>query len=458
VVEGARLESEYTAKPYRGFESLPLRHFDPMKRSMKLRARRSGPLNGIAAVPGDKSCSHRALILGALADGETRISGLLEAEDVAATMRAVEAFGARIEREGDYWLVTGGAWRSPDAPVDCGNSGTSARLLMGAAAGFDLQATFTGDASLSGRPMARVTEPLRRMGARFDGGDRLPITLTGGGLTGIDWTNQPASAQVKSAILLAGLRADGPVAVREPAASRDHTEIMLREFGCELAVGDGLVSLGRERRPQGTEIKIAADPSSAAFALTAAAIMPGSSVEVPGMLANPLRTGFLEALAAMGAEVEWSVQRTQSGESIATVRVGHAPLGPIEIKAERIPSLIDEVPLLAAATAFANGESVIHGLGELRHKESDRLGAIIAGLSACGVDAQADGDSLAIHGRKSVRGGAQVAANGDHRIAMAFLVLGLASDEPVAVDSAEMIATSFPGFVATMRALGAEIE
>ena len=426
---------------------------------MELRASRSGPLTGIAAIPGDKSCSHRALILGALAAGETRISGLLEADDVAATARAVAAFGASAERVGDgEWLVRGGEWRSPSEPVDCGNSGTAARLLMGAAAGFDLIATFTGDESLSRRPMARVTAPLARMGARFDGGERLPLTLHGGGLGGIDWVNEPASAQVKSAVLLAGLRAQGSVVVREPMPSRDHTEIMLREFGCAVDASDGVVMLGDQRQLIGCEIAIPADPSSAAFALTAAALVPGSSVEVHDLLVNPLRTGLFEALEEMGAEVELADEGLRSGEIIATLRIGHASLRAIEIAAERIPAMIDEVPLLAVAAAFADGESVIHGLAEMRHKESDRLGAIVAGLAACGVAAVVHGDSLHVFGRGKVRGGANVLAQGDHRIAMAFLVLGLASEEAVAVDSAGMIATSFPGFVESMRALGAAIE
>jgi 3-phosphoshikimate 1-carboxyvinyltransferase len=426
---------------------------------MELRASRSGPLTGIAAIPGDKSCSHRALILGALAAGETRISGLLEADDVAATARAVAAFGASAERVGDgEWLVRGAEWRSPSEPVDCGNSGTAARLLMGAAAGFDLIATFTGDESLSRRPMARVTAPLARMGARFNGGERLPLTLHGGGLGGIDWVNEPASAQVKSAVLLAGLRAQGSVVVREPMPSRDHTEIMLREFGCAVDASDGAVTLGDQRQLIGCEIAIPADPSSAAFALTAAALVPGSSVEVHDLLVNPLRTGLFEALEEMGAEVELADEGLRSGEIIATLRIGHASLRAIEIAAERIPAMIDEIPLLAVAAAFADGESVIHGLAEMRHKESDRLGAIVAGLAACGVAAVVHGDSLHVFGRGKVRGGANVLAQGDHRIAMAFLVLGLASEEPVAVDSAGMIATSFPGFVESMRALGADIQ
>lgn len=425
---------------------------------MELKASPSRPLAGHACVPGDKSCSHRALILGALAEGETRIQGLLESEDVAATVRAIKSFGAEAERLGHgEWQVSGADWHCPARPVDCVNSGTTARLLIGAAAGFELSATFTGDSSLSRRPMERITRPLERMGAQFNALERLPITLRGGKLAGIEWLNEQASAQAKSAVLLAGLRAQGSVIVREPLPSRDHTEIMLRQFGCDLEAGDGIVALGPNRRLRGREITIAADASSAAFPLTAAAIIPGSSVGVGEVLVNPRRTGLFDALESMGAEITRSAERIQSGEAVAAIRLNHAPLRPIEIPHERIPAMIDEVPLLAVAAAFADGETVVHGLTELRHKESDRMEAIVAGLTACGVQAVARGDSLHIFGRGRVRGGATVTAQGDHRIAMAFLVLGLAAEEPVTVDSAEMIATSFPGFVESMRAIGAEI-
>ena len=429
----------------------------PKAPEMDLRACRSGPVTGLADIPGDKSCSHRALILGAMAEGETRISGLLEAEDVAATMRAVEAFGASVRQDGDELCVTGAEWQSPAGPIDCGNSATAARLLMGAAAGFDVSATFTGDQSLLRRPMARVTGPLARMGARLDSTDRLPIAIHGRRLGGIDWVNDPPSAQVKSAILLAGLRAQGRVIVREPIPTRDHTEIMMREFGCDVNVEDGVITIGEQRKPRACDIAIAADPSSAAFAVAAAAMVPASEVEVRDMLVNPPRTGFFEALEEMGAAIELSGERIQSGEIVTTVRVRHAALHPIEVAAEQVPAMIDEIPLLAVTAAFADGESVIHGLDELRHKESDRLGAILAGLAACGVTAMVRGDTLHVFGRGKVRGGAAIAAGGDHRIAMAFLVLGLGSDEAVHVDGAEMIATSFPGFVKTMRALGADI-
>lgn len=431
--------------------------------SSKLEATASGPLRGVAAIPADKSLSHRALIIAGLAPGTTTIENLLEADDVLATARALGAFGIRVERlAAGRWEVTGGAWRSPEAPVDCGNSGTAARLLMGAAAGFEIEATFMGDDSLRSRPMARVTAPLSRMGARFDGGERLPLTLGGGGLGGITHINRPASAQVKSAILLAGLHAEGAVCVSEPVPTRDHTEIMLAAFGADVDIGEGTdgrtVRLGTGRSLTATDLVIPGDPSSAAFPLVAAAITPGSQVEVRGVCLNRSRTGFYEALEQMGADITVSNERLQSGEIVGDIRIVHAPLRPCHIAAPQVPAMIDEIPALAIACAFADGESVIEGLAELRHKESDRLGAIVAGLAACGVVGMVDGDTLHIFGRSEVRGGGRVVTNGDHRIAMAFLTLGLAAQRPVAVDKAEMIATSFPGFVEVMRAIGAKID
>ena len=426
---------------------------------MKLTARAGRPLIGEAAVPGDKSCSHRALILGGIADGDTRITGLLESADVLATARAVEAFGARVEKDGADWLVRGEPWRSPDGPVDCGNSGTAARLLMGAVAGMPgVLATFTGDASLSSRPMKRVVAPLERMGAVIEGGERLPITVAGSRLGGIEHRNIPASAQVKSAILLAGLGTGAPVSIIEPVPSRDHTEIMFRQFGCDVRLESDSILLSDQRRLQGCEIRVGSDPSSAAFPLVAAAVVPGSDVIVRGMLVNPHRTGLYEVLEQMGANIELSDERTQSGEIIADVRIRHSSLGPCHVRPEQIPSMIDEIPALAVACAFADGESAIEGLAELRVKESDRLGAMIAGLNSCGVTALADGDTLRIFGRGRVRGGARIATQGDHRIAMAFLVLGLGAEQPVEVDEAEMIGTSFPGFVEVMKSIGADIE
>lgn len=412
---------------------------------MRLVASSGGALRGEARVPGDKSCSHRALILGAMARGTTRIHGLLESDDVLATARAVGALGAEVEQTSPgEWRVAGAPWRSPPEPVDCGNSGTAARLLLGACAGVDgLVVTLTGDSSLTKRPMRRVTGPLERMGARFEGGDHLPITVHGRRLGGIHHVNVPASAQVKSALLLAGLVSGAPVSVEEPVPSRDHSEIMIGQFGQPLA---------------GCDIAIAADPSSAAFALVAAAVVPGSHVTAPGVLVNPLRTGLFEVLEEMGADLSLANERVVSGEIVADMSLRHAALAPCHVEAARVPSMIDEIPALAVACAFADGESVIEGLAELRVKESDRLGAIVAGLTACGVAALVDGDSLRIFGRGRVRGGGRVVTHGDHRIGMAFLVLGLGAERPVEVDEGQMIATSFPGFVDVMTGLGADMK
>ena len=431
---------------------------------MKLIASPGSALKGEAAIPGDKSCSHRALIFGAMAEGETRIGGLLESDDVLATAGALKSFGVAIDRSDDgQWEVRGGAWQSPEAMVDCGNSGTAARLLIGAVGGMPgVSATFTGDASLSARPMKRVTVPLERMGARIEGGERLPITVHGSRLAGIEYRNLPASAQVKSAILLAGLGADAPVQVLEPVPSRDHSEIMLAMLGAEVTLDDRpegwAVALGEKRHLTGRDLRIGADPSSAAFPLVAAAIVPGSEVEARGVIVNPLRTGLYEVLEAMGADIELTNERIQSGEIVADIRVRHNGLRPCHVRDEQIPAMIDEIPVLAVACAFADGESVIEGLGELRVKESDRLAAIVAGLTACGVATVVDGDTLRIFGKGKVRGGGQISTHGDHRIAMAFLALGLAAEKPVEVDEAEMIATSFPGFVEVMRSLGANIQ
>ncbi len=409
-------------------------------------------------MPGDKSVSHRALILGGLAEGETVVSGLLESEDVLATAAAVRAFGRRVERFGPgRWRVIGAPWRSPEGPIECGNSGTGARLLMGAAAGFDLTATFTGDESLSRRPMRRVRRPLEVMGARFDGGDTLPLTLHGGGLSGIEHLNVPASAQVKSAVLLAGLGSDGPVTVTEPLPSRDHSEIMLRHFGAEVQTDGRVIRLGARRKLEGRLVGVPGDPSSAAFAWAAAAIVPGSEVRTEGVLLNPLRSGFIMALQRMGADVRLDNVRGAQGETIGDVRVRFGPIFGAEFTAEEIPSMVDEIPILAVVAAYARGETRIEGLDELRHKESDRLLLMAEGLSACGVEARADGDALVVVGGP-VRGGAAVRTEGDHRIAMAHLVLGLGAAEPVEVDEAEMIATSFPGFREAIRGIGAEIE
>jgi 3-phosphoshikimate 1-carboxyvinyltransferase len=424
-----------------------------------LRASPGGPLRGHVAVPGDKSISHRALILGALAEGETRIEGLSEGADVLATATALRALGAEATRLGEgHWLVHGASWRSPRVPIDCGNSGTAARLLLGACAGLPIEATFTGDDSLRARPMDRVLAPLRLMGAHTSDGDKLPVTIRGGGLKGIDYRSPHASAQVKSAILLAGLNAEGEVAVTEPEKSRDHTERLLQAFGCDVEVEGNTIRLGPNRRLIGTDIMIPGDPSSAAFLLVAGLLVPGSGITVHGVLMNELRTGLFRALLDMGGYLDFANQRTVGGEEVADVTARHSPLRGIEVEAARAPAMIDEYPILAIAAAWANGRTIMHGLGELRVKESDRLAAIVAGLTRCGVRAETVGDTLLVEGHGGPPpGGATVATQGDHRIAMSFLILGLAAQRPVAVDAPEMIATSFPGFGALLASLGADI-
>lgn len=420
---------------------------------------RSGALTGEIHVPGDKSMSHRALILGALAKGETRISGLLDGDDVLRTADAVRAFGAEVERIGPgEWRVRGAEWRSPAAPVDCGNSGTGARLLMGAAAGCPIAATFTGDASLSSRPMERVLAPLRSMGARTEG-STLPVTIHGGKLHGIRFVNEKASAQVKSAILLAGLKAEGAVEVIEPRRSRDHSENMLRAFGCDVDVEGESIRLGKRRDLVATEVAIPGDPSSAAFPIVAALLVPGSHVIIRDVMVNPLRTGVFRTLIEMGADLRLENKRMEGGEQVADVTVAASRLSGVEVPAERAPSTIDEYPILAVAAAFAEGTTVMHGLAELRVKESNRLAAVVAGLRACGADAREEGDSLIVHGLGGPpRGGAGIQAHHDHRIAMSFLVMGLAAEQPVQADSGDMIATSFPDFVPLMRSIGATIR
>jgi 3-phosphoshikimate 1-carboxyvinyltransferase len=423
-----------------------------------LASSRSDVLSGEIEVPGDKSISHRALILGGLASGETRISGLLEGDDVIHTAGAVRTFGAEVERLGPgEWQVRGAEWRDPAGPIDCGNSGTGARLLMGAAAGFPISATFTGDASLSSRPMERVLAPLRTMGARTEG-STLPVTIHGGDLHGISFVNEKASAQVKSAILLAGLKASGLVEVIEPAQSRDHSENMLRAFGCDVETKDGVIRLSNQRALRATDVLVPGDPSSAAFPLVAALIVPGSRITIRNVMVNPLRTGLFTTLREMGADLRFENERSQGGERIADLSVAASDLHSVEVPATRAPSMIDEYPILGVAAAFASGRTVMHGLAELRVKESNRLAAIIAGLQACGVDAREEGDSLVVEGLGGPPpGGAQVQAHHDHRIAMSFLVMGLASRQSVSVDSAGMIATSFPNFVSLMQSLGAHI-
>jgi 3-phosphoshikimate 1-carboxyvinyltransferase len=436
----------------------------------QLVAKRAGPLKGVLRAPGDKSISHRALILGALAHGVTEVEGLLEGDDVKRTAAAMAAFGAGVERLGEgRWRVEGkGAFAEPTDVIDCGNAGTGVRLIMGAAAGFPLAATFTGDASLRGRPMNRVLKPLGEMGATWicrEGG-RLPLTLRGGDLKRIAYRLPEPSAQVKSAVLLAGLRAEGGAEVIEPEATRDHTERMLRAFGARVDVSDEgagrRIVLAGGQSLTGTTVRVPGDPSSAAFPLVAALITPGSQVTVQGMLLNPLRIGLLETLGDMGADLSVTNLREEGGETVADVTARHSALTGVEVPPERAPSMIDEYPILGVAAAFAEGPTVMRGIGEMRVKESDRIALMAAGLAACGVGVEEGPDSLtvvgAVRANHGVRGGGRVATHGDHRIAMSHLILGLASDEPVAVDQPAMIATSFPGFLALMRSLGADIE
>lgn len=432
-----------------------------MPTPLKLTARPSPPLAGVVRAPGDKSISHRALILGAMATGVTEIDGLLEGEDILATARAVEAFGATVERPGDgHWRVTGqGGFRQPAGVIDCGNAGTGVRLLMGAAAGYPITVTFDGDASLRKRPMGRVMDPLRDMGTRFDAA-RLPAGQTGGALAALDYIQTVASAQVKSAILLAGLNADGVTSVTESVKSRDHTERMLRAFGAVVSVeasGSGWrVRLQGGQPLTGTAISVPGDPSSAAFPLAAGLIVPGSEVTVEGVMLNPLRTGLFDTWIEMGADLTIANRRMAGGEEIADVTARHSTLKGIVVPPERAASMIDEYPVLAATAAFAEGRTVMRGIGEMRVKESDRIALMAAGLTACGVTIDEEPEGFTVTGGP-VRGGATVTTHGDHRIAMSHLVLGLAATEPVTVDAPGMIATSFPGFEALMRGLGADI-
>jgi 3-phosphoshikimate 1-carboxyvinyltransferase len=430
-------------------------------------ARPGGPLNGHVRLPGDKSISHRALILGALASGVTEIDGLLEGEDVLATARAMQAFGARVERLGEgRWRVEGkGGFSAPTETIDCGNAGTGVRLIMGAAAGFDFEATFTGDASLRKRPMGRVLDPLKAMGARYHAqeGGRLPLTLHGGNLKGIEYRLPMASAQVKSAVLLAGLRAHGEVTVIEPEATRDHTERMFRAFGAAVAVEDTpdgrVIRMAGGQPLSGTAVFVPGDPSSAAFPLVAALVTPGSSVTIEGVLLNPLRAGLVDSLIEMGGDITIANEREAGGEPVGDVTARHSALKGVVVPPGRAPAMIDEYPALAVAAAFASGETVMRGVGEMRVKESDRIALMAQGLEACGVDVEEEPEGFIVRGAGAApRGGAMIETEGDHRIAMSFLVMGLASAQPVTVDEPGMIATSFPTFGTMMRGLGATLE
>ena len=430
-----------------------------------LRALKCGPLAGRARVPGDKSISHRALLLGALSTGVTRISGLLEAEDVLNTAKAVTALGAPARKQDGDWVVTGrgvGGLTQPAAPLDFGNSGTGTRLMMGVIAGHPICVTMTGDASLSRRPMRRVLAPLKSMGLEVEGErETLPLTIRGRArLLPIAYALPVPSAQVKSAVLLAGLHAPGETTVIEKEPTRDHTERMLRHFGAEVRseIRDGAthITVAGDAELTGRDVTVPGDPSSAAFPAAAALIVPGSDVTIEGVLVNPTRTGLYTTLREMGADVAFIDEREEGGEPIADIRVRYSSLKGVTVPAGRAPSMIDEYPVLAAIAAFAEGDTIMHGLAELKVKESDRLAATAAGLAANGVQAAVEGDTLIVHGTGGkVPGGGTVATHLDHRIAMSFLTMGLASEAPVGVDDTAMIATSFPEFRGLMEGLGA---
>lgn len=432
----------------------------------------SGPLLGEAPVSGDKSISHRALLLGTLAVGETRISGLLEAEDVLNTASAMRAYGAVVKRQGPgLWSVHGvgvGGLSAPTEPLDFGNSGTGSRLVMGIAATTPVISVFTGDSSLRRRPMKRVLDPLTHFGASYEAqpGGLMPVTLTGAGpALAIDYEVTVASAQVKSALLFAALNATGRSRISQRALTRDHTEKMLAAFGADITVeplsgGGEVISLMGEAELSPCALDVPRDPSSAAFPLVAGLLVPGSAVSTPGVLLNVRRTGLFDALRAMGAEITVSNLRQSGGEEIGDVAVRFSALRGIEVPPEGAPAMIDEYPILAVAAAFAEGRTVMRGLEELRVKESDRLSAIVAGLRANGVTVEELEDGLIVEGRGAdgVPGGGMVETHMDHRIAMSFLVMGMAARAPVAVDDVAMIATSFPEFEGLMTNLGASFE
>lgn len=437
-----------------------------------MRARGGAPLNGRVRVPGDKSISHRAFLFGGLASGRTRVTGLLEGEDVLATGRAMRQMGAIIEREGEAFVIDGvgnGCLLEPDGVLDFGNAGTGSRLTMGLAGTYDFTSTFIGDASLTGRPMGRVLDPLRQMGVQVlaRSRDRLPLSLRGPRVAApITYRVPMPSAQVKSAVLLAGLNAPGITSVIEPVMTRDHTEKMLAGFGAQIEVetdGEGVRTIrlkGQGDLKGVADFVVPGDPSSAAFLVVAALIVPGSDVTIENVLMNPTRTGLIETLLEMGGSIEILDRRLSGGEDVATLRVRHSELKGVSVPAARAPSMIDEYPVLSVAAAFAEGTTRMEGLDELRVKESDRLSAVAAGLAANGVEHREGEDWLTVAGRPDGKGlgGGTVATHLDHRIAMSFLVLGLASEKPVTVDDAAMIATSFPEFTGLVAQLGGALE
>ena len=435
-----------------------------------LRSEPAGPLRGRISVPGDKSISHRALMIGAVAVGETRIRGLLEADDVLRTAAALRTLGIGVRKKEDVWFVNGagvGGLAAPDDVIDFGNSGTSARLVAGLLATQAVDAHLTGDASLRRRPMDRIIVPLSRMGAAFEAraGGRMPLRLRGAeNPLPIEYELPVASAQVKSSILLAALNTPGRTTVVERRATRNHTENMLRAFGAAIraapaAGGGSEISVEGYAELAAIEVDVPGDPSSAAFPAVAALLAPGSELAVDNVGVNPSRTGFLDTLREMGADFELSGRCKAGGEPVADMVFRHGPLGGVDVPAERAPAMIDEYPIVAVAAAFAQGRTRLRGLAELRVKESDRFAAIVDGLTACGVAARAEGDDIVIDGCGGPPpGGGRIAAKLDHRIAMSFLVMGTAAAAPVRIDDGSAIDTSFPGFAALMAGIGARLR
>jgi len=437
------------------------------KAPLPLRSRKALNLKGRIRVPGDKSMSHRALMFGAVAIGETRITGLLEAEDVVNTAKAMAALGAGVKRGDDgVWRVQGvgiAGLKSPDAPLDFGNSGTGVRLAMGLMATTPLTATCQGDASLHKRPMGRVTKPLELFGARFETaeGGRLPLTLHGArDPVPVTYTLPVASAQVKSAVLLAALNTPGLTTVIEPTPTRDHTERMLKGFGAKISVtvkDDGRhITLEGQHELKAQALDVPGDPSSAAFPMVAALISEGSDIVIENIMLNPTRTGLITTLIEMGGNISIENRRLAGGEEVGDLHVKASRLKGVTVPADRAPSMIDEYPILAVAASFAEGTTRMQGLEELRVKESDRLAAVEAGLQANGVTTRSGRDWLEVDGGK-VLGGGMVITHMDHRIAMSFLVMGLSSAKDIAVDDSAFIATSFPDFTGLMNGLGAKL-
>ena len=437
-----------------------------------MRATSSRPLKGQVSIPGDKSISHRSLILGALAIGQTRITGLLEGQDVLDTARAMVSFGAQVEKvEGGEWYVEGvgvGGFAEPETVVDCGNSGTGVRLIMGAMATTPINVTFTGDHSLNSRPMGRVTDPLSKFGVATFGRSkgRLPMTIVGArSPIPIQYTVPVPSAQVKSALLLAGLNVPGDTIITETEKTRDHTERMLSSFGAEIKVEDysnqRLISLSGYSELKGQNVRVPSDPSSAAFPICAAITVEGSDILVPNITLNETRAGLFTTLIEMGANLSFENEREESGEPVADIRACFSPdLQGIEVPPERAASMIDEYPILAVVAANASGETIMRGVRELRVKESDRIEAMAKGLRSNGVSVDEGEDWWIVkgNGAGSVKGGSTCQTFLDHRIAMSFLILGLSSQKHIEIDDCSPINTSFPNFIQLMRELGANLE